>query len=87
MSTFFIPIPIAHFQVELSLPLDPAFVYFLVFARAQPAQVHPNAVRTVMALIVLCRRLGVEFTPVILQHFFMPIRMTNNLLSLRPWRN
>lgn len=35
-----------------------------------------------MALIVLCRRHGVEFTPVLLQHFFMPLRMADNLLSL-----
>lgn len=40
-----------------------------------------------MALIVLCRRHGVEFTPAILQYFFMPLLSANNLLSLRPRRN
>lgn len=87
MSTFFIPISIAHFQVRLRLPLDPAFVDFLTFARAQLAQIHLNEVRNVIALIVLCRSHGVEFTPALLQIFFTPLRVVDNLLSLHPHRN
>lgn len=87
MSTFFIPIPVAHFRVRLRLPLHHAFINFLTFVRAQPAQLHPNAVRNVMAFIVLCCRHGVEFTPALLQTFFTPLQMVDNLLSLRPRRN
>lgn len=40
-----------------------------------------------MALITLCRRQDVEFTPIILQNFFMLLCMVDNLLSLHPRRN
>lgn len=70
MSTFFIPIPIAHFQVRLRLPLDTTLVDFLVYVRAQPAQIHPNAVRNMMALIVFCHQNNIEFTHKILRMFF-----------------
>lgn len=82
MSTFFIPIPIAHFQVGLHVPLDIAFVDILTFAQAQPAQIHPNAVQNIMSLIFLCLRHGVEVTPALLQNFSVPLRMVDNLLSL-----
>lgn len=76
-----------HFQVGLRLPLDPAFVDFLIYVRALPAQIHPNAVRNVMSLIVLCRGNGIEFTHQILSLFFTPLRMVDNFLSLRSRKN
>lgn len=58
ISTKHIPLPFAHFDVGLRLPMDPAFVDFLVYASVQPGQIHPNVVRTVFPIIYLCRRLG-----------------------------
>lgn len=40
-----------------------------------------------MALIVLCRRNGVEFTHRILRLFFTPLQMVENLISLRTRKN
>lgn len=87
MSTQAIPIPIAHFKAGLRLPLDPSFAEFLIFARPQPAHIHPNVVRLVMCLIVLCRRLGVEPSMNLIRHFFSSLSMINNVLSMRPQNN
>lgn len=84
MSTKAIPIPVAHFEAGLWLPLDPGFVEFLIFVRAQPAHLHPNVVRLIMAMIVLCRRHGVEVSANLVRHFFSSLRMVNNVLSMRP---
>lgn len=64
MSSRCIPLPLAHFEAGLRLPMDPAFGDFLVFARVQPGRIHPNSVRVLFALICLCRRLGCEFSVV-----------------------
>lgn len=87
MSDYFIPIPLAHFLNRLRLPLDPAFVDFLLLIRSQPTHVHPNAVRYVMSLIVLCRKVGVEMSEMILRTFFFVLRMNNKTFSLRPRPN
>lgn len=87
MSTKYIPLPIAHFEVGFRLPLDLAFVDFLVYARVQPGQIHPNAVHTIMTLICLCRRLGCEFSSNILRMFFSSLIMTDNNQSLRSRKN
>lgn len=87
ISTKHIPLPLAPFEVGLRLPMDPAFVDFLIYARVQPNQIHLNAICTILALIVLCRRLGFEFSINILIMFFSSLRMTDNNLSLRPRMN
>lgn len=69
------------------LPLDPAFVDFLHFARIQPGQFHSNATRTVFALIVLCRRLGVERTSNIIRTYLTPLLHTGSTLFLRARKN
>lgn len=87
MSDYFIPVPLAHFLNGLRFPLDPAFVDFLLLIQSQPAHVHPNAIQYVMSLIVLCRRVGVEMTEMILRTFFSVLRMNNKTFSLRPRPN
>lgn len=84
MSIRHIPLPLAHFEMGLRLPMDHAFVDFLVFARIQPGQVHPNVVRTIFCLICLCRRLRFELTSNILRIFISSLQMLDNTLSLRP---
>lgn len=54
MSLCDIPLLLAHFEVGFRLPMDPVFVDFLVFARVELGQIHPNAIRTLFALICLC---------------------------------
>lgn len=80
MSLRHIPLPLAHFEVGLRIPLDPAFVEFLVCTRVQPYQIHPNAVRTLFFLICLCRRLSFKLTMNILRMFFFSLRMSDNTL-------
>lgn len=87
MSLRHIPLPLAHFEVGLRLPMDPTFVDFLVFARVQPGQIHPNAIRNLFSLICLCRRLGFELSMNILRMFFSSLRMSDNTLSLHLRRN
>lgn len=87
MSIHHIPLPLAHFEVALWLPMDPAFADFLVLTRVQPKHVHPNAVCIIFCLIVLCHRLSFELTPNILRMFFSSVQMLDNTLSLRPRRN
>lgn len=87
MSLLNIPLPLAHFEVRLRLPMDLAFVYFLVFARVQPGKIHLNTVRTIFCLICLCCRFSFELTPNILRMLFFSLRMSNNTLSLHPRRN
>lgn len=84
MSTKAVPIPLAHFDAGLRLPLNLSLVNFLIFVRAQPAHLHLNTVRLVMCLIVLCRRFTVEMSENLLRHYFSSLRMTNNVLSMRP---
>lgn len=69
LSYHHISIPTAHFQVKLHLPLNPAFVDFLVFTKVQPGQIHSNVVRTIMSLVVFCHRLNSEMTMKILWMF------------------
>lgn len=87
MSDYFIPLPIAHFLNGLSFPLNPAFVDFFILINSQPAHVHPNAVRYIMALIVLCRRVGVEVSVLILRTLFSILRMNNKTFFVRPRSN
>lgn len=87
MLDYFIPIPIAHFLNGLRLPLDHAFAFFLNLIQAQPAHVHPNAVRYVILLIILCKRVGVELFELILRTFFSVLRMNKKTFSLRPHPN
>lgn len=78
-----IPLPIAHFQAGLRLPLDPAFANFLIFSKVQPEQIRPNTVRTIMSLIVLCRRYRCEMMMKIVRMFFSCLWMLDNNHSLR----
>lgn len=52
MSTKHIPLPFAHFDVGIRLPMDPAFVDFFVYALIQQDQIHPNAIQTFFPLFV-----------------------------------
>lgn len=70
LSYHHISIPIAHFQAKLHLPLDPAFVDFLVFTKVQSGQIHSNVVRTIMSLVFFCHRLNCEMTMKIVWMFF-----------------
>lgn len=87
MSDYYIPVPLAHLLNGLRFPLDPSFVDFLLMIKSQPAHVHLNVVRYVMSLIVLCRRVGVEMTEMILRTFFSVLGMNNRIFSLRPRPN
>lgn len=87
MSDYFIPVPIAHFLNGLRFPLDLVFVDFLLLIKSQPAHIHPNAIRYIMSLIVLCCRVGVEMSELILCTFFFVLRMNNRTFSLRPRPN
>lgn len=77
MSNYFIPIPIAHFLNGRHFPLDLAFVDFLLLIKSQPAHINPNAIRYIMSLILLCRRVGVEVFELILRRFIFVLRMNN----------
>lgn len=87
MIDYFIPIPVEHFHCGLRLPLDPTFCDFLHSIRSQPAHIHPNGIRYFFSLVVLCRRIGVEVSDLILCTFFSILRMNNLTLSLRPRKN
>lgn len=56
MSDYFIPVLVAYFLNGLRFPLDPVFVDFFILIQSQPAHVHPKAMRYMMSLIILCRR-------------------------------
>lgn len=75
------------FQVGLRLPLDPAFIDFLIYVQVQPGQIHPNTIRTIMALVVFCRTLDCELCTNTLRIFFSSLCMTDNNFSLRPRKN
>lgn len=87
MSTQHISLPLAHIEVGLRLPMDPAFVDFLVSARVQLWQLHPNAVQALFSLIYLGHRIGFELSMNILGMFYFALRMSDNTLSLRPFQN
>lgn len=87
MSDYLIPVPIANFLNEHRFPLDLAFVDFLVLINSQPAHVHPNAMRYIMTLIVLCRRIEGKVSKLILQTFFSILRMNNKTFSIWPRSN
>lgn len=87
MSNYFISVPISNFLNGLRFPLDPAFLDFLLLIRSQPAHVHPNAMRYIMSLVILCRRVGVEVSELLLRTFFSVLRMNNKIFSLRPRPN
>lgn len=83
MSIHNIPFLLTHFEVGLRLPMEPAFADFLIFARFQFGQIHPNAIRTLFCLICLFCRLDFELLMNILRIFFSSLCMSNNTLSLR----
>lgn len=87
MSNYFVPIPVAHFMIGLRLPINPSFAFFLNFVQAQPAHIHSNAVRYILSLIILRRRIGVEVSKLIIRTLFSPLRMNNKTFSLRPRPN
>lgn len=69
ISTTYVPLSIAHV-------FYPTFVDFPHFASIQSSQLHLNATRMIMALIVLCRR--------IIWLYFILLRQTRPTLSLWP---
>lgn len=84
MTDCYIHIPLDNFLVGLSIPLDPAFCDFLDLVKCQPAYVHPNGVQYFHTLTILCRRIGVEVSELILRTFFTILGMNNLTLSHRP---
>lgn len=84
MSNYFVPVLIDNFMSGLSVPFDSAFYNFLNLIKSKPAHVHPNRVRYLMSLTILCRRIGVEIFELILRTFYSIIRMNNLTFLLRP---
>lgn len=58
----------------------------MIYATVQAWQIHPNAIHTILSLIILCR-LACEMMSIILSIFFSSLHITNNNLSLRPQKN
>lgn len=80
-TTTYTPLSVSHFLADVHFSMDPTFVDFLHFARIQPRQLHKNATRIILALIVLCRKFRVEMTPNIVRMYFTPLCHTGLTLS------